>query len=385
MSDFAKPIDRVHSDSIKWNKYPLDVIPLWVADMDFASPEPVLAALSERVAHGVFGYGSDSKRLTELIVERLRRSYGWHVAPEDVVFLPGVVPGFNLACLAFAADTERVVVQSPVYPLLLHAPFETGRSGAEVGFVREPDGTYSIDWDEFDATLSDAARLFILCNPQNPIGRVFRREELLRMADVCLRAGAIICSDEIHCDLVYPGHVHVPIASLDPEIAQHTITLMAPSKTYNLAGLQCSFAIIQNEQLRRRFIGAARGLLTHVNTLGCTAAVAAYRHGHPWLEEVLGYLRENRDLVLSVLRNEMPEIQVATPEGTYLAWLDCSRCARVDQPYQFFLEHARVALGDGRQFGVSGKRHVRLNFACRRELLLEALARMRSALELARG
>jgi cystathionine beta-lyase len=384
MSDFARPINRANTDSIKWTKYPPDVIPLWVADMDFTSPAAVLRALSDRVAHGVFGYGSDSQKLTEVITDQLHRSYGWRVAPEEVVYLPGVVPGFNLACLAFVSDTQRVVVQSPVYPLLLHAPFETGRNGAEVGFVRGHDGSYSIDWEQFEATLSKDAGLFILCNPQNPLGRVFRRDELERMADICLRHGVVLCSDEIHCDLVYPGHVHLPIASLGPEIAARTITLMAPSKTYNLAGLQCSFAIVQNEELRRRFLGAARGLLTHVNTLACTAALAAYREGQDWLTEVLQYLVANRDVLLAYARQHLPNVRVTAPEGTYLAWLDCSECPALERPYQFFLERAKVALSDGRHFGGGGERHVRLNFACRRDLLLEALDRMRDALQLVR-
>jgi cystathionine beta-lyase len=383
MSDFAKPIDRANSDSIKWSKYGPRVIPLWVADMDFASPPSVLSALSERVAHGVFGYGSDSKKLTDVIVERLLRLYGWRVTPEEVVFLPGVVPGFNLACLAFAGEAERVVVQSPVYPLLLHAPFETGRASAEVGFVRDAAGTYRIDWDDFDRKLADGAKLFILCNPQNPLGRVFTRTELERMAAACMRYGATICSDEIHCDLVFPGHVHTPIACLAPEVAKCTVTLMAPSKTYNLAGLQCSFAIIQNEATRRSFLGAARGLLSHLNTLGCTAALAAYRDGGGWLADVLKYLAVNRDLLAAYVQQHWPQLRVTIPEGTYLAWLDCSNDPRLARPYRFFLERAQVALSDGAHFGVSGQRHVRLNFACRTELLLEALDRMRDALQAA--
>jgi len=381
MSNFANPIDRSRSDSIKWNKYAADIIPLWVADMDFTSPPCVVQALHERVAHGVFGYGADSKQLTEVIVARLFRLYGWRVAPEAVVHLPGVVPGFNLACLAFASEGERVVVQSPVYPLLLNAPLVTDRGGAEVGFVQAADGTYSIDWEAFEQTVSGGARLFILCSPQNPLGRVFTRSELERMAQVCLRNGTVICSDEIHCDLVYSGHVHTPLACLAPEIAERTVTLMAPSKTYNLAGLQCSFAIIQNEGLRRQFVGAARGLLSHVNTLGCTAALTAYRDGQDWLTEVLQYLMENRDTLVSYVRQHLPQLRMTAPEGTYLAWLDCSRDPRLTRPYQFFLEQAQVALNDGRQFGIDSQRHVRLNFACRRELLLEALDRMRAALK----
>jgi cystathionine beta-lyase len=380
-NDFDQPIDRRASDSVKWNKYPEGVLPLWVADLDFASPPAVLQALHERVDHGVFGYGSDARKLTEILVARLASLYAWRVAPEDIVYLPGVVPGFNLACLAFAKESERVVVQSPVYPPLLKAPYEAGCDSTEVSFLQQADGKYSVDWQEFESALERNARLFMLCNPQNPLGRVFTRAELEKMAAACLRNGTIICSDEIHCDLVFKGHHHLPIASLDRETAQRTITLMAPSKTYNLAGLQCSFAVIQNEQLRRQFQAASLGLMAHLNLLGCTAAVAAYSQGQSWLDELLQYLTVNRDTTVDYIRKHLPDIGVTAPEGTYLAWLDCTKVPALSRPYQFFLKHAHVALSDGRQFGAKGDQHVRLNFGCRRELLLEALNRMRSAVE----
>lgn len=383
--DFDRLMIRRGTDSVKWGKYPKDVLPLWVADMDFASPPAVLEALHARVEHGVFGYGSDTSALTELLVARMMTLYGWNIAPEDVVYLPGVVQGFNLACLAFAEDHSRVVVQTPVYPLLLKAPYETGREGVEVGFVQEPNGEYRIDWDAFQSAMSDAARLFILCNPQNPLGRVFTRDELERMAEICLRQGAIICSDEIHCDLVYGGHRHIPIATLSPEVAARTITLMAPSKTFNLAGLQCSFAIIQEAALRRRFLAASRGLFAHLNLLGCTAAVAAYAQGQTWLDEMLAYLQVNRDTLVGFIHENMPDIRVRAPEGTYLAWLDCTRVPALSKPYSFFLKQARVALSDGSAFGAPGEGHVRVNFGCPKSLLLEALGRMKESVARAKA
>lgn len=381
MTNLVKTVDRSQSDSIKWTKYGTGVIPLWVADTDFAAPPEVLEALSKRVAHGVFGYGSDTLRLTEVLIERLEQLYGWKVTAEDIVFLPGVVPGFNLACLAFAAENARVAVQTPVYPLLLRAPFETGRQSVELGFTRDAAGNATIDWDTFEREIASDTKLFILCNPQNPLGRVFRRDELTRMAETCLKHGTLICSDEIHCDLVYSGHQHLPIACLDEQVAQRTITLMAPSKTYNLAGLQCSFAIIQNRELRSQFTAAARGLLSHLNTLGCTAALAAYQHGQVWLKEVLDYLQGNRDLLLDFVATHMKNVRVTAPEGTYLAWLDCSGDPRLQRPYPFFLKNARVALNDGRTFGPGGEGHVRLNFGCSRDLLRQALEQMREALQ----
>ena len=380
--NLESPVDRSASDSVKWGAYAPDVLPLWVADVDFRSPPAVLRALHERVEHGVFGYGKEPGQLAEVVAARLANLYAWQVSPGDIVFLPGVVPGLYLSCRAFTQPGEKVVVQTPVYPPILRAPLDTERARAEVGFVRGDDGQYAIDWDAFGQAIDTKAKLLILCNPHNPLGRVFSRDELERIADRCQGRDVVICSDEIHCDLVFPGHRHVPIASLAPEIAQRTITLMAPSKTYNLAGLDCSFAVIQNPDLRARFQKARRGIVPHVNVLGLTAALAAYQDGQGWLDDVLGYLTGNRDALLDYARNHLPGVRITAPEGTYLAWLDCRHSPAADQPYQFFLTQAKVALNDGTLFGPGGEGHVRLNFGCRRGLLLEALGRMRKALEL---
>ena len=382
MSDeFHDSIDRWSSDSVKWGAYGPDVLPLWVADMDFRSPSAVLDALVERVDHGVFGYGKEPRQLAEAIAGRLAHLYGWQVSVGDIVFLPGVVPGLYVSCRAFTEPGERVVVQTPVYPPIRRAPADSARSCVEVGFNRGEHGQYTTPWDVLGQALDADAKLFILCNPQNPLGRVFSRSELERIAEHCLRRDVVICSDEIHCDLVFPGHRHVPIASLSPEVAQRTITLMAPSKTYNLAGLDCSFAVIQNPALRARFQKVRRGLVPHVNILGLTAALAAYRDGQSWLDEVLAYLTANRDALLDQVGDHLPGVRVTAPEGTYLAWLDCRNSPASEQPYQFFLTRAKVALSDGLTFGPGGEGHVRLNFGCRRAVLLEALARMRRALE----
>ena len=379
--DLHHGIDRWSSDSVKWGAYAPDVLPLWVADMDFRSPSVVLDALHERVAHGVFGYGKEPRQLAEVIVARLAHLYTWQVSASDIVFLPGVVPGLYLSCRACTEPGARVVVQTPVYPPIRRAPLDSARSSVEVGFIRGDDGQYAIEWDVFGQALDADAKLLILCNPQNPLGRVFSRGELEGIADRCLQRNVVICSDEIHCDLVFPGYRHVPIASLSPEVAQRTITLMAPSKTYNLAGLDCSFAVIQNPDLRVRFQKARRGLIPHVNILGLAAALAAYRDGQSWLDDVLAYLAANRETLLDQVRDHLPGVRIAAPEGTYLAWLDCRRTPAAEQPYQFFLTRAKVALSDGVQFGPGGEGHIRLNFGCRRALLLEALARMRRALE----
>jgi cystathionine beta-lyase len=378
---------RRDSDCIKWRHYAEDVLPMWVADMDFASPEPVIRALHERVEHGIFGYpaGVDGRAdqlsdLRQLIMERLERLYGWQVEPEALIFLPGVVTGFNLACHALAAPGGNVLIQPPVYFPFLTAAGHAGMARQDALLQRNPDGSYGIDWEGFEAAITPETRLFILCNPHNPVGRVFTREELGRMAEICLRKGVILCSDEIHCDLIYTGHRHTPLASLDPEIARRTITLMAPSKTFNLPGLQCAFAIIPDPELRKQYRLSTKGLVGWVNLMGLTAAEAAYAGGQEWLDQLLAYLEANRDFLFEFVKAELPALSMAKPEGTYLAWLDCREAGIEGNPFKFFLEKARVALADGAMFGSGGEGFVRLNFGCPRATLQESLERMKEAL-----
>jgi cystathionine beta-lyase len=245
---------------------------------------------------------------------------------------------------------------------------------------RLPDGRYEIDFEAFEAAISQRTRIFILCNPHNPVGRVFQRNELERMADICLRHDVVICADEIHCDLVFPGHSHLPIASLAPEITAHTITLMAPSKTWNIAGLHCAFAIVENQELRDKLCAAGKGLVEPLNLMGYTAALAAYRDGQPWLEALLQYLEANREYLYDYLATHLPGITMVRPEGTYLAWLDFRQAGLPDNPHRFFLEKARVAVNDGATFGRGGDGFVRLNFGCPRSILEDALERMKNAI-----
>ena len=379
-NDFDRLIDRRHSDSDKWHHYGDDVLPMWVADMDFLSPQPVIRALRERVEHGVFGYGTDLPELRQVSVDRLAGLYGWRVLPQDFIFLPGVITGFNLACRAVTAPGDGMLVQTPIYPPILRVPGNVGLTCDEMELTRQPDGHYTIDFDAFDKTMTDRTRVFILSNPHNPVGRAFQRQELERMAEICLRRNVVICSDEIHCDLLFRGVQHIPIASLDAEIANHTITLIAPSKTFNIAGLQCSVAIIQNADLRKKFKAARVDLVNEVNVLGLVAALAAYREGQEWLDELLVYLEANRDLLVQYVSEQMPGIRMGKPEATYLAWLDCRQAGIPGNPHKFFLEQAKVAVNDGVTFGRGGEGFVRLNFGCPRSTLLEALDKMRAAL-----
>jgi cystathionine beta-lyase len=378
--DFDTVLDRRHSDSTKWNVYAEDVLPLWTADMDFRVPGPVVDALRARVEHGVFGYCTEPAELRELLVERLQRLYGWRVEPEWILLQTGVPVGFEAVCRIHAAPDEGVLVQPPVYPPIYGAPAHNGSRHREAPLVRLADGTWGIDFDAFEAAAADRTRVFILCNPHNPVGRVYTPHELQRLAEICLRHDVLICSDEIHCDLLSPGLTHTPIAALAPEIARRTVTLMAPSKTFNVPGLRCSFAVVPDAGLRGRLRKADAADFCEVNNLGLVAAIAAYRDGQPWLDAVLAYLAANRDTVMDFVRHELPGITTYPPEATYLAWLDCRHSGIAGNPQRFFLERARVALSDGAAFGTGGEGFVRLNYGCPRSTLLEALGRMKAAL-----
>jgi cystathionine beta-lyase len=381
--------DRRGTDCAKWDYYAEDVLPMWVADMDFLSPPQIITALIEQVQHGVYGYpmgieGNPREllKLKEVIQERMAVRYKWQIALEDLVFLPGVARGFNMACHMFAGQPGRVVVETPIYKPILEAPSSARLERRDVMLLQALPGEYRTDWDDFTSALQEKACLFILCNPHNPLGRVFTQEELERKAEACLKAGTVICSDEIHCDLIYSGQQHIPIASLSPEIAANTITLMAPSKTFNIPGLQFSFAVVQNRELRKRFIKAQQGLVGWVNKMGMMAALVAYRDCQAWLDELLLYLESNRDFLTSYFQAELPIIEMTPVEGTYLAWLDCRKAIPEGaNPYQLFLEQGRIAFNDGASFGKGGQGFVRLNFGCPRSMLEEALERMRIVLQ----
>jgi cystathionine beta-lyase len=378
--DFDQIIDRLHSDSAKWCHYDPDVLPLWVADMDFAAPDVVIQALEERVGHGVFGYCRPPEPLRDVIQERLERLYGWRIDTKEILFIPGVVSGFNLACRAIGEPGDEVLVQPPIYPPMLTAPGNTGRTCISVPLV-EQDERYEIDFEAFEQAITARTSLFLLCNPHNPTGRVFEKHELERLAEICLAHDIVICSDEIHCDIIYSGHQHIPIASLDPEVAAQTITLFAPSKTFNIPGLKCSMSVVQNRDLFEAMNRASAGIVPGVNVFGYTAALAAYRDAQAWLDELLLYLEANRDYVLAYLAANMPQITCKRPEATFLAWLDCREAGIPGNLHKFFLEQAQVALNDGANFGPAGEGFVRLNFGCPNPILEQGLNQMRAALE----
>ncbi len=374
-TDFDRPPPRQGTASVKWDRYGnRDVLPLWVADMDFAAPDSVVKALQQRVEHGVFGYTHATTRLADAFCAYARDRHGWDIDPRWLIWLPGSVPAMHAAC-RLIPDTQTVVTSMPIYPPFLAAPGHMDRTCGEVPMLTDDTGRQQFDLAGLQAAFGKAG-LFFLCNPYNPGGRVFTKSELETLGELALAEDVIIVSDELHADLVLePGCRHRPFAALSPALAERTITLMAPSKTFNLAGLGLAVAIIPDSGLRRRFKRAIDGILPYVNALAYAAAEAAYRDGWAWHAELIEYLRGNRDRITDVIK-KLPGVRAAAPEGTYLYWMDL-RETGIEQPAQLLERHG-LGLSDGADFGAPG--FVRMNFACSRATLDEALRRFQSAL-----
>jgi len=372
--DFDRPVDRTETASVKWERYAgRDVLPLWVADTDFRSPPAVIAALQARVAHGVFGYTLPPRELQDEVLGFLDRSFGWQVEPDWLVWLPGLVTGISVCCRAFAAPGEAVLTSTPIYPPFLTAPRALDREVRTAPLVRDR-GRWRYDWDALAAACDARTRLYLFCSPHNPCGRIWERGELERVAAACEREDLVIISDEIHNQLLLDDRPHVPTACLGPEVAARTVTLMAPSKTYNTAGLGCSYAVIPDPGLRRRFKRAAAMIVPHPNALGYTAALAAYRHGDAWLAAQLDYLRAGRDLLEAAVAAQ-PALEMSHVEATYLAWLDVRGLGLADPATH--LEAHGLGLQDGGQFGAPG--FLRWNFGTTHAVTREAIARLQRA------
>ena len=373
--DLDTPIDRSGTASFKWDNYAEGVLPLWVADMDFASPPAVVAALRKRAAHGVFGYALVPDSLVEAVRNHLATIYDWHIEPDWLVWLPSVVPGLNLACRAFARAGEAVMTVTPVYPPFLEAPPDQGRRLLTVPAALTG-GRWQLPLEVMEAAVTPDTRVLLFCHPHNPLGRVWSRDEVAAVVGFCRRHDLVLCSDEIHCDLILDELAHVPAALAAPGNADRIVTLMSPSKTFNLPGLNFAFAIVPDEQLRRRFKRPGEGLLPFPGCFAIDAAEAAYREGGDWLTELLAYLRGNRDLVESFVAESLPGVTVTHVEATYLAWLDVRGLGHADAAEACL--QAGVALSPGAAFGDPG--FLRLNFACPRSTLQEALRRLQAAL-----
>lgn len=374
--NFDEGIDRRHSDSLKWNKFSQNVLPMWIADMDFRSPPCIAEALQARIQHGVFGYGARPTELIDIITERLAVRYHWRIRPEWLVFLPGVVSGLNLSVRAFTSASESTIAPTPIYPPFRKAALLAQRPQLNAP-LRLKEKRWVIDLDSLKASITGSEKLLMLCNPQNPGGTVYRRDELEQQLTFAQRHDLIVCSDEIHCDLLLePGAKHIPFATLSEDAAQRSITLLSPSKTFNIAGLGASVAVIPNAELRRKFKAARAGIVPEVDILALTAAAAAWREGEPWLQALLVYLHANRDK-LSEAVNGIPGLSIQPPEASYLGWVDASELG-VENPAQLFLD-AGLGFSPGADFGET--RFVRINFGCTAAVLDEAIRRLQNAVK----
>jgi cystathionine beta-lyase len=369
--------DRNDTDSLKWSRYRgKDILPMWVADMDFVCAAPVLDALRRRIDHGVFGYALARPADYDAVIGWLQTRHNWNIRREWLVWLPGLVPALNVACRAFADPDEEVLTFTPVYPPFLTAPNLSDRRLLTCPLARD-NGRYTFDLDALSKTVTPQTRLLLLCSPHNPVGRVWTHDELLAVADFCLKRGIVLCSDEIHCDLVLDTNCrHIPPATLSPEIAANTATLMSPANTFTLPGLNCGFAVIPDESLRRRFLRAAQGILPHVNIMGYTACRAAFNEAGQWQQELIVYLRDNHDCLCESI-NALPGLKMSPAQATYLAWIDAAEL-NLEHPAKWF-EAAGVGVSGGKEF--DGPGFVRLNFGCPRSTLKEALRRIKTALE----
>ncbi|SMC72015.1 cystathione beta-lyase [Desulfocicer vacuolatum DSM 3385] len=378
MFDFDKVIDRRGTGGEKWDKYQgQDVIPMWVADMDFQVPPAVTKALQERVHHGIYGYPGRDYALEAVVVKRLKRCFGWEINPDWIVWLPGLVSGINAMCHAFSDPGDDIMTTIPVYPPFLAAPGNAGKNCIKVPMVLEND-RYVLDFKGIKEAITHKTRIFILCSPYNPCGTIFTKEELGRLVSICHAHNILLLSDEIHADFILDDDAaHCPTWMCDPKAPDNTITLMAPSKTFNIPGLSCSFGVISNGALRQKFQTFSRGLLPHVNCMGLLAARAAFESGDQWLAALIQYLKTNRDYVYQRINN-MPGLSMKAVSSTYLAWIDAKNL-KVENPARYF-ESMGVGLNDGATFGAKG--YVRLNFGCPMATLKQGLDRMEKAVDM---
>jgi cystathionine beta-lyase len=374
LSVFDTLIDRTDMSSDKWAKYPQHVIPMWVADMDFDSPDCIKTALNQRVSEGVYGYTHTPKALVGAIQSHLKRRYDWSVSGAHLVHLPGLVCALHLSVRVFSKEGEGIVVPGPVYYHLTKAPLTAKRDLLMVDMQVE-NGRWVPDMVQFESACANPkSKMILLCNPHNPGGSVYTKTELLRIHALAEKYDLVVVSDEIHCDLILDDVPHVPFASLNSDAANRTITLMAPSKTFNIAGLGYAFAVIENPALRQAFNQEKAGLIPSPNMLGLTAAIAAYEGGQAWHQALLVYLKRNRDFLAS--RIATTPMKMLHLEATYLAWIDVSALS-LENPHQFFLD-AGVGISDGKDFG--NPNYIRLNFGCPQSVLDQALTRIEEAL-----
>ncbi len=367
----------------KWTWYPKDVLPLWVADMDFPAPKPILDSLDKLLEHGVLGYELPGKVLYETIAQRMNDLYNWKITSDSVLAIPGTVIGLNIAASIFCTDKKGVAMQTPVYNEFHEVKNNNHVPQVDIPFRKKVKGniiSYEIDWILFEKQVKKA-KIFLLCNPHNPLGIIFSRRDLTRMAEICIRHKVIIVADEIHSELLLDKNKFTPIAKISKEIEKITITLVAPSKAFNVPGFFCAFAIIPNKELRDVFQKEVQRLRLHVGSTGLHAAQVAFSGKcDSWLKELNRYLTINRDFLVEYVAENMPNVKTTIPDATYLGWLDFTETG-IENPFEFFKDKAKVALSDGKIFGKGGEGHLRINFGTSREILKEGLEKMSKAMK----
>ncbi|MCA0171926.1 MalY/PatB family protein [Bacillus sp. RAR_GA_16] len=387
MNVFDERINRFDTHSVKWDHTEAifekeDLLPMWVADMDFRAPQPVIDALTTRIQHGIFGYSMPTENTKSAIQGWLDRRHHWSIQQDLIVFTPGVVPALSAAVNTYTEKGEKVVIQSPVYYPFRDMVEKSEREVVDNPLVRR-NGKYEMDFQDLETKLADPeVKMLLLCNPHNPVGRVWKKEELMKLAELCLANHVLIVSDDIHFDLIFKGYEHTLISSLSNEIAANTITCIAPSKTFNLAGMQLSTIIIPDEEKREKFNAYMGKLgLFAPSPFGITAVEAAYNHGEEWLDELMDYLQGNLSYLTTFINERLPQIDVIEPEGTYLVWLDFSKLNMSHEELEQFVQgEARLALDEGYIFGEGGKGFERINIACPRSVLQEGLERLEKAI-----
>lgn len=385
--DFDAIIDRKGTSSVKWDYLDrvfknTEVIPMWVADMDFTAPQQVIDVIVERAKHGVYGYTEKPSSFYLSAAEWLKRRHGWNIDSKWITVCPGVVPTLNFCILALTEPGDKVLLQSPVYPPFFASIRNNGRILVD-NPLKLQDDKYVMDYEDLESKLSDGVKLMLLCSPHNPVGRVWSREELLKVGELCIKYDVAIVSDEIHSDLIFSGCKHTPLASLSEKLGERTITCIAPSKTFNIAGFGTSMAITSNESIKKKLDSYLNKLgIEMTNLFGITALETAYNHGGEWLDQVLAYLEGNLDFLMEYLNSHIPQIKASRPEGTYLVWLDCRGLGmRQKELADFLTNKARVGLNDGTPFGPGEEGFMRMNIACPRSALEEGLNRIKRAIE----
>jgi cysteine-S-conjugate beta-lyase len=367
----------------KWTLYPKDVLPMWIADMDFSAPPPVLEALHKFVEHGDLGYQLPSMALYETIAARMDRLYNWKISPDMIVPISGVNSGYNVAARTFCTYRRGYLIQTPVYNEFHETQKKTGAPQVESALAKRVEGNrirYEIDFDVFRRG-AKKVNIFLFCSPHNPVGAIFSGAELMRLAEICIENDILIVSDEIHSELLLDGNKFHPMASLGSKIASRTITLISASKAFNVPGLFCAFAVIPDKDLRKRYAETVYRMGIHIASPGLVAARIAYSgRCDAWLRKLRQYLTENRNFLVNYVTQYLPMLRITVPQATYLAWLDCSELKLETSPHEFFLKRARVALSDGGRFGKGSEQFVRLNFGTSRRILKQGLERMRKAL-----